>query len=134
MRHFCYNDFALLPTLWWIFFRNFVLGHASLFYLNFSLILGSCGDWEVDQSKEDDGRSCKTILTNPGHDSITSFRILKVFLNLITCLHLIFFLLIAESTWTIICRWMVDACSFIVFSWSVIWVANANFVFKLHLY
>jgi hypothetical protein len=29
---------------------------------------------------------------------------------------------------------MVDACSFIVFSWSVIWVANANFVFKLHLY
>jgi hypothetical protein len=87
-----------LLTFGWIFFTNFdyILCHKCLqckiylchyFAYNFSLILGSWGDWEVEKSKEDDGRSCKTILTNLEHLEHASIlwmilKILLVFWNL----------------------------------------------------
>lgn len=56
----------------------------------FSQILGSWGDWEVDQSKENDARSCKAILINLGHVCLTNFKIQAVFLNLPICFGVVY--------------------------------------------
>lgn len=65
---------------------------------NFSQILGSWGDWEVDQSKEDDRRSCKAILINLRACLHYDFKIQKVILNLPIFLHLILFIGWSDDT------------------------------------